>query len=197
MSKETKYQIRNQKIIETAESLIKQKGYHCFKMSDISDELDIAKGTIYNHYRSKEDLLFVIVYPKMERLRDSLREVNLEKAQFKHKFESIIRIALESDYHQFLLLSYSDMAVLFQEKNQTEMECIQNEIVQEFRNVLTQGIQEGIVRQSLSVDFLSHQILLTLNPLLHSLLVTDSTKMSHEDYVEQTIALLLYGIQRG
>lgn len=197
MSRDNKFKMRNQRIIKTAENLIKQKGYHHFKMSDISDELDIAKGTIYNHYRSKEDLLFVIVYPKMVRLRDSLREVSLEKAQFKHKFESIIRIALESDYHQFLLLSYSDMAVLFQEKNQTEMERIQNEIIQEFRNVLAQGIQEGVVRKNLSVDFLSHQILLTLNPLLHSLLVTDSSKMSHEEYVEQTIDLLLHGIQGG
>lgn len=89
------------------------------------------------------------------------------------------------------------MSILFQEKNQREMEKIQNEIIQEFHNVLLQGVVEGVVGQNFSADFLSHQILLTLNPLLHSLLVNDSGKMTHEEYVRQTTELLLHGIQKG
>ncbi len=197
MSKETKYNMRNQKIIETAEKLIMKKGFHHFKMSDISDELDIAKGTIYNHYSSKDELLFVIIYPKMEKLRNSLREIVLEQKSFNWKFQKVIQMGLESDYHRFLLLSFSDMSILFQEKNQREMEKIQNEIIQEFHNVLLQGVVEGVVGQNFSADFLSHQILLTLNPLLHSLLVNDSGKMTHEEYVRQTTELLLHGIQKG
>lgn len=197
MSKETKYNIRNQKIIETAEKLIKKNGFHHFKMSDISDELDIAKGTIYNHYPSKEELLFVIIFPKMEKLRDSLKKIASKRNPFKKKFQNVIQMVLESDYHQFLLLSFSDMSILFQEKNQRQMEIIQSQIIHEFHNVLLQGVEEGIVRENFSADFLSHQILLTLNPLLHSLLVNDSGKMTHKEYVRQTTELLLYGIQKG
>lgn len=197
MSKETKYNIRNQKIIETAEKLIKKNGFQHFKMSDISDELDIAKGTIYNHYPSKEELLFVIIFPKMEKLRDSLKKIASKRNPFKKKFQNVIQMVLESDYHQFLLLSFSDMSILFQEKNQRQMEIIQSQIIHEFHNVLLQGVEEGIVREDFSADFLSHQILLTLNPLLHSLLVNDSGKMTHKEYVRQTTELLLYGIQKG
>lgn len=197
MSKEKKYQTRNQNIIETAEKLIKQKGYHHFKMSDISDELEIAKGTIYNHYSSKEDLLFVITFPKLQKLRDSLKEIVAENIDFNEKFKKVIQKAMESDYHQFLLLSFSDMAILFQEKNQKDMELIQSEIIQEFRNVLTLGINEGLIKQDFSLDFLSHQILSALNPLLYSLLVIDSKKITHEEFVNQTTNLLLYGIRKG
>lgn len=197
MSKEKKYRIRNQNIIETAEKLIKQKGYHHFRISDISDELDIAKGTIYNHYPSKEDLLFALVYPKLQKLCKNLKEIIIEDISFDEKFKKAIRIALESDYHQFLLLSFSDMSVLFQEKNQKDMTLIQNQVIQEFRNILTLGINDGIIKPNFSVDFLSHQILSALNPLLHSLLVTDSTKMTHEEFVIQTTELLLYGIRKG
>lgn len=197
MSKEKKYRIRNQSIIETAEKLIKQKGYHHFRISDISDELDIAKGTIYNHYPSKEDLLFALVYPKLQKLCKNLKEIIIEDISFDEKFKKAIRIALESDYHQFLLLSFSDMSVLFQEKNQKDMTLIQNQVIQEFRNILTLGINDGIIKPNFSVDFLSHQILSALNPLLHSLLVTDSTKMTHEEFVIQTTELLLYGIRKG
>lgn len=197
MSKEKKYRIRNQNIIETAEKLIKQKGYHHFRISDISDELDIAKGTIYNHYPSKEDLLFALVYPKLQKLCKNLKEIIIEDISFDEKFKKAIRIALESDYHQFLLLSFSDMSVLFQEKNQKDMTLIQNQVIQEFRNILTLGINDGIIKPNFSVDFLSHQILSALNPLLHSLLVTDSVKMTHEEFVIQTTELLLYGIRKG
>lgn len=197
MSKEKKYRIRNQSIIETAEKLIKQKGYHHFRISDISDELDIAKGTIYNHYPSKEDLLFALVYPKLQKLCKNLKEIIIEDISFDEKFKKAIRIALESDYHQFLLLSFSDMSVLFQEKNQKDMTLIQNQVIQEFRNILTLGINDGIIKPNFSVDFLSHQILSALNPLLHSLLVTDSVEMTHEEFVIQTTELLLYGIRKG
>ncbi len=197
MSKEKKYQIRNRNILETAEKLIKQKGYHHFKMSDISDELDIAKGTIYNHYLSKEDLLFAIIHPKLQKLRDGLRQMAEDSNSFEETFRRVICEAIESDYHQFLLLSYSDIAVLFQEKNQKDMELIQDEIIQEFKNVLILGIKEGAIKQELSVDFLSHQILSALNPLLHSLLVIDSAIMTHEEFVNQTTELLLSGIKKG
>ncbi|AKC61443.1 MULTISPECIES: TetR/AcrR family transcriptional regulator [Clostridium] len=197
MSKEKKYQIRNEKIIETAEKLIKQKGYHHFKMSDISDELDIGKGTIYNHYPSKEDLLFTLIYPKLQKLQNCLRQISESNISFEEKIRKVIHEVIESDYHQFLLLSYSDIAALFQEKNQKDMELIQDQIIQEFKNIIALGINEGIISQEFSIDFLSHQILSALNPLLHSLLVTDSAKMTHDEFIKQTVEILLYGIKKG
>mgnify|MGYP000980442674 CR=1 FL=1 len=166
-------------------------------MSDISEELEIAKGTLYNHYSSKEDLLFVITFPKLQKLRNGLEKIVTEETDFTEKFTKAIQKLMESDYHQFLLLSFSDMAVLFQEKNQKDMEHIQSEIIQEFRNVLILGVNEGLIREDFSLDFLSHQILSVLNPLLYSLLVTDSDKITHEEFVSQTTQLFLYGIRKG
>ncbi|MCS4481031.1 TetR/AcrR family transcriptional regulator [Clostridium botulinum] len=122
-------------------------------MSDISDELDIAKGTIYNHYPSKEDLLFALIYPKLQKLQNCLRQISESNISFEEKFGKVIREAIESDYHQFLLLSYSDIAALFQEKNQKDMELIQDQIIQEFKNIITLGINEGIISQEFSIDF--------------------------------------------
>ncbi|MCS4470565.1 TetR/AcrR family transcriptional regulator [Clostridium botulinum] len=85
-------------------------------MSDISDELDIAKGTIYNHYPSKEDLLFALIYPKLQKLQNCLRQISESNISFEEKFGKVIREAIESDYHQFLLLSYSDIAALFKRR---------------------------------------------------------------------------------
>jgi len=196
MSKEKKFQLRNQKILITAEKILKEKGYHYFKISDISEELEIAKGTIYNHYDSKEDLLFAVIYPKLQELRDSLQKISLSDLPFKQQIQQAVRIALESDYHQFLKLTYSDMAVLFQEKSQKEMTIVQEEIIQAFEKILVVGNNEGILRKDLSLTFLSHQILSILDPLLNSLMV-DSGKVEKEEFIQQTTEILLYGITKG
>ncbi|AYW45533.1 TetR/AcrR family transcriptional regulator [Tetragenococcus koreensis] len=196
MSKEKKFQLRNQKILTTAEKLLKEKGYYRFKISDISEELEIAKGTIYNHYVSKEDLLFAVIYPKLQHLKDALQKIPHSDLFFKQQLQQAVQIVLESDYHQFLKLTYSDMAVLFQEKNQTEMTTVQEEIIHAFEKILVVGSNEGILREDLSLSFLSHQILLLLDPLLNSLLV-DSGKMKKEEFTRQTTELLLYGMTKG
>ncbi|MCT8310705.1 TetR/AcrR family transcriptional regulator [Tetragenococcus halophilus] len=196
MSKEKKFQLRNQKILTTAEKILKEKGYYYFKISDISEKLEIAKGTIYNHYDSKEDLLFAVIYPKLQELRDSLQKISLSDLPFKQQIQQAVRIALESDYHQFLKLTYSDMAVLFQEKSQKEMTIVQEEIIQAFEKILVVGNNEGILRKDLSLTFLSHQILSILDPLLNSLMV-DSEKVEKEDFIQQTTKILLYGMTKG
>lgn len=196
MSKEKKFQLRNQKILITAENILKEKGYYRFKMNDISEELDIAKGTIYNHYVSKEDLLFAVIYPKFQHLRDALQEIPFSSSSFKQQLERAVRTALESDYHQFLKLTYSDMAVLFQEENQKEMTAVQEDVVQAFKEILVTGVNEGVLRKKLSLSFLSHQVLLLLDPLLNSLLV-DSGEMEKEEFIQQTTEILLYGMTKG
>lgn len=194
--KEDKYKIRDENIIETAERIIKEKGYYRFKISDISDDLDIAKGTIYNHYSSKEELLFKLIYPKLRNLKSSLSEiVNMENT-FEEKFRLFIRAAINSDYHQFVLASFPDMSVLFQNKNRDKMDEIQGEIIEEFTSVLRLGIKEGVVNEDISLDYLSYQILSSINPLLYGILVNETEKMTEEEFIEDVTNFLFNGLRR-
>lgn len=51
---------KKQQIIETAIRFFAQKGYHATSIQEIVDELGIAKGSLYLHFKSKEDLLLSI-----------------------------------------------------------------------------------------------------------------------------------------
>ncbi len=44
-------------IIEVANKLFSQKGYNATTMNDLLNELNIAKGTLYHHFKSKEEIL--------------------------------------------------------------------------------------------------------------------------------------------
>jgi len=52
---------RRRELINTAERLFMEKGYEHTAISDIVKELNIAQGTLYYYFRSKEDILEAVV----------------------------------------------------------------------------------------------------------------------------------------
>jgi AcrR family transcriptional regulator len=52
---------RRRELINTAERLFMEKGYEHTAISDIVKELNIAQGTLYYYFRSKEELLEAVV----------------------------------------------------------------------------------------------------------------------------------------
>jgi AcrR family transcriptional regulator len=55
--KERKLQLREAQIIESAARLIDRVGYTHLTMDMLSEEVGIAKATLYQHFKSKEDVM--------------------------------------------------------------------------------------------------------------------------------------------
>ena len=59
------------RIIETASSLFENNGYHSTGINEIISESGIAKATLYNHFKSKEDIcLAYLQYKNSTFLKD-------------------------------------------------------------------------------------------------------------------------------
>jgi AcrR family transcriptional regulator len=71
--KEREKLARQQDILRAAQLLFTSKGYHETTLEEIAHHAEFAKGTIYNYFSSKEELLFGIV--------DSVRTEFLEMAR--------------------------------------------------------------------------------------------------------------------
>jgi len=52
-----KAEVRRAEIVQAARHLFQTKEYEKVTMQDVMDRLEIAKGTIYHHFQSKEELL--------------------------------------------------------------------------------------------------------------------------------------------
>lgn len=61
-----------QHIIETASKLFYSKGYNLTGINEIIEEAEIAKATLYNHFKSKEDLCLAYLDYKNEGLLQKL-----------------------------------------------------------------------------------------------------------------------------
>ena len=54
-------EIRKNEILDTAEKLFISKGYEKTSTTDILNEIGIARGTLYYHFKSKEDILIAMI----------------------------------------------------------------------------------------------------------------------------------------
>ncbi|HEX2907202.1 MAG TPA: TetR/AcrR family transcriptional regulator [Phototrophicaceae bacterium] len=52
---------RKQQILEAAAQVFAEKGYHRATTKDIAEAADVAEGTIYNYFASKDDLIIAIL----------------------------------------------------------------------------------------------------------------------------------------
>lgn len=60
--------------METAMELFAHKGYYTTSINQIAESAGIAKGLLYNYFKSKEDLLTTIIENGLHELADTLDE---------------------------------------------------------------------------------------------------------------------------
>jgi uroporphyrinogen III methyltransferase/synthase len=63
---------KRERMLEVAAELFSKKNYHEVMMDDVARLTDVAKGTVYNYFSSKEELYFTIMSSKLENLNTSL-----------------------------------------------------------------------------------------------------------------------------
>lgn len=63
-------QMRENAILEAAHRLLAEKGYQGMTMDDVANRVGIAKGSLYQHFKSKEELIGVALVSFMDRISD-------------------------------------------------------------------------------------------------------------------------------
>lgn len=59
---------RTQRIIDTAIDLAERDGYGAVRLRDVASQADVALGTVYRRFSSKEDILVAALEQEIERL---------------------------------------------------------------------------------------------------------------------------------
>ncbi|HUY79513.1 MAG TPA: TetR/AcrR family transcriptional regulator [Ktedonobacterales bacterium] len=74
--KERQRQEREQLILQAAEELLIENGYHETSIDQIAARVGVSKGTIYLHFESKEELIFAL-FERNQRLFQQAMETHL------------------------------------------------------------------------------------------------------------------------
>ena len=73
--KEREEEFRRQHVLESAEALFAEKGFDGTTVSDIAERSELAKGSLYNIFKSKQEIVDAIVERKVDEMRKTLDEI--------------------------------------------------------------------------------------------------------------------------
>jgi AcrR family transcriptional regulator len=99
------------KIFEIAMELFAKKGYNATSIEEITAMVGVAKGTLYYHFQSKEQIFTFLIEEGMKLLKNSIeiKTTNLEKTVDKLRAIMLIQIKVMLKYKNFISILVSEM----------------------------------------------------------------------------------------
>jgi TetR/AcrR family transcriptional regulator, fatty acid metabolism regulator protein len=88
--KEKRREERTALILQAAYDVITEKGYYEASMDEIAARVGIAKGTLYLHFKSKEDLIFMLIEQATIKFIALVDEIINQEISVQHKLEHIL-----------------------------------------------------------------------------------------------------------
>jgi len=131
---------KHHRIIDAATKIFAQKGFFKAKVSEIAKEAQVADGTIYLYFESKDAILISLFEEQMELVLDNMREQISGEGNAAKKIE---KFALT---HLKMIEKNRDMAEIIQVElrhSSKFMKEYKNEKFLEYLNIIDEIIREG------------------------------------------------------
>lgn len=139
-------EVRREEILDAAEKLFAAKGFDNTSTGDILDAVGIARGTLYYHFKSKEDILDGVIQRITGRLMQAAGEIVRQKELpvLERLTKAIMSLNVESEIgHEIMEQVHRPQNALMHQKMQTTLLAGINPILTE---LVEEGVGQGICR---------------------------------------------------
>tara|TARA_B110000503_G_C7148060_1_gene413869 strand:- start:1968 stop:2540 length:573 start_codon:yes stop_codon:yes gene_type:complete len=156
---------RKTEIINCAAQLFKEKGYSAVTMRDIAQALDIKAASLYNHIKSKQEILVLIVIDIAEEFTNRINEIVNSETTSIQKIEKVIQLhiditiknpeALACLNNDWMHLTNNELLIFIKMREEYE---------ENFRNIIKAGISSNEIK-NLNLEVIIFSMLSTLRTL--------------------------------
>ncbi|MGL2966510.1 TetR/AcrR family transcriptional regulator [Flavobacterium sp. XGLA_31] len=156
---------RKTEIITVAAKLFKEKGYSAVTMRDIAQAMDIKAASLYNHIKSKQEILVLIIVEIAEEFTRTMDDVVHSGENTIKKIEKIIQLhiditlrdanALACLNNDWMHLADTELAYFIKMREEYE---------ENFRTIIQKGIADNEIK-NLNLEVIIFSILSTLRTL--------------------------------
>jgi TetR/AcrR family transcriptional regulator, cholesterol catabolism regulator len=181
-------------IVEKAANLFKEKGYKAASMRDLAEVVGVEAASLYNHIKSKSELLHVICLDVANRFTNMIDEVEVEDIPAKEKIEKLLRFHIRE-----MLNNYEDVIVSDREWKHLSDPYLSNFRHQRrtYRKRFAGIIEEGIKKKEMKKIDAPTAVLI----MLHAISGIESfhrskQKISSKDLEENMVTILLNGLAK-
>jgi AcrR family transcriptional regulator len=180
-------------IITAAAKVFQTKGYHAASVQDIADEVGILKGSLYHHFDSKEELLYLIVKEPISRLYETVGEIVAMDLPASEKLCRSIAAHLEAfDRHYPHLFVYLRETEDLKRRFRATTQLSPKQYERFWQQILREGMKTGEFRADLDVQVISYGLLGMLNWLYKW--YDPRGRLSVREVADQFSALALAGL---
>ena len=99
---------RREVIIEKAAALFKEKGFKATSMRELADIVGVEAASLYNHIKSKNELLNIICFDVANRYMQMISDIEAEKISSLEKIEKLLRFHITGMVKHFDEVYVSD-----------------------------------------------------------------------------------------
>lgn len=180
---------RKNEILDVAERLFGTKGFDNTSTSDILNEIGIARGTLYYHFKSKEEILDAMITRMTERLAGKAKMIAARKdVDVLQRFTMMI-LALnvnDSSGRELLEQAHKPQNALMHQKMQEGLLSAVNPVI---TGLIKEGMEQGICQ----TDFPEEVAEMTF---LYASTVFDELMEYSEEEEKRKVAAFIYNLER-
>lgn len=99
---------RKEVIVTKAATLFREKGFKAASMRDLAEAVGVEAASLYNHIKSKTELLHELCFSVANRFLHKIDEVELEKTSSVEKIEKLLRFHINEMIHNYEEVYVSD-----------------------------------------------------------------------------------------
>lgn len=201
--KEKQRQEREMLILKVAEEVLMEKGYYESSIDEIAGRVGVAKGTVYLHFPSKEDMVLAIFARDMQDFVQSIRAVIALKHTAQEKLFALLEYLYTGFFSKRTQLLYSifnsaELRRTFMEKRLEKRNCL-NDIWEEVASLVTSLLEEGKVAGEFDPEIPTSVMLSAflglLSPRSYERLVVGE-QMSSEEMVHHLARIYFGGVTK-
>ena len=184
---------RKDVIVRKAATLFREKGYKAASMRDLAEAVGVEAASLYNHIKSKSELLHELVFNVANRFVLKIDEIESEEISSLKKMEKILRFHIVEMIHQYEEVYVSDRE--WKHLSDPYLSNYQNQR-RVYRKRLAAIIEEGIRNKEIKPIDAPTVVLIFLHAVSGIESWHRSTKkISAEELEQNMVAILIDGLK--
>lgn len=180
---------RKNEILDVAERLFGAKGFDNTSTGDILNEIGIARGTLYYHFKSKEDILDAMIDRMTGRLVEKAADIAKKKEIPVLQRLTMMMLALNVNEP----LGQEIMEQVHKPQNALMHQKMQSRLLAAVNPLISGLIEEGIIQGICRTEYPAEVAEMTL---LYSNTIFDDLAEHNKEERERKIEAFIYNLER-
>jgi len=186
---------RRSEILADTCRVFARKGFASATMRDIADDVGILAGSLYHHFKSKDDLLYEILYNWYEDIGRDLRQIIERDLNAEETLTQMLLLSCDYviDRRDEATIALNDFKYLSDHSEFEKVSALADDAERLWIDVLRRGIQTGRFRRDLDAVLVFRTI---IGALYSSIRWYDPAgAVPRDEFVRQTTSFLLAGLR--